>query len=609
MLKIKPISIIFCFLIFLIVSMPAIAEDFMPLEEIEPGMKGVAKTVFSGTEVEEFSVEIIDIIPDNMNNNSILIKSESDKIDEIGGIAAGMSGSPVYVEDKLIGAIASSWEETKMNHALVTPIMRMQELQENKTTGSSSNSGLNSENENKNPGDTDDSRLNTPLILNGVKGRARDRIKDEITSADPEVLPGSNLTESEDSSSLEPGSAIAVQLVRGDIDVASLGTLTHIDRNQILAMGHPFTNQGSVNFLFSKAYINSIIPSETQPFKLGTPFKELLGKIKQDRSAGIAGTLKEFPYIIPLEVRVKDETRDRESSTAVQIINDDSFLASLGNNIALEAVDNTIDRIGSGTAESRIKVMGKEIPGLTIERKNLYYSQDDIAMTALSDFNQLLNILGSNSFKNPDILDIVLELEISDEDNTALIQEAKILNDTVSPGDNLEIEVTLRPYREETFTRKVEVELPEDMNEGMASLAITGGFLSSGNDIPDEIPANHENEDGEVKQNQITGYKDFDSIIEDYLDTPQNNDLIIQVYPGSATGQEVREAETEEEEIPVEDSESKEEEQPETPENQIVPGQDLGIPGEEGEEIKQSARTDYVLEGEINLQVEVESDN
>ncbi|MFW5980400.1 MAG: SpoIVB peptidase S55 domain-containing protein [Halanaerobiaceae bacterium] len=575
----------------------------MPLEDLTSGTEGRAKTVFSGTEVEDFPVEIIDIIENEMNNNLILIKARGEKIDEVGGIAAGMSGSPVYVDNKLIGAIAYGWEDVKDNYAMVTPINRMLDLLENDNMQSSK--------ANKMINETDEPPLNTPLVINGLEGRALERVKKELTSSDPEVLPGSKLKKEVDSYNLEPGSAVAVQLVRGDIDVASLGTLTYIDNNKILAFGHPFTNKGSVNFLLSGAYINSIISSENQPFKLGTPFKELLGIIKADRGAGIAGILKQYPYIVPLTVKVKDEDRGTETTTRVQLIKDDSLLPALGNNIALQAVDNTIDRIGRGTAKSRIKIMGKEIPDLTLEKQNLFYSTEDIAMTALTDFTQVLNIFSSNPFKNAEILDIVFELEISSQDKTALIQEAKVLNDSVSPGDTLDIELTLHPYRKDEFSKIISVDLPEDMNQGMANIVITGGFINSYN----EVPQDHESEDYEIKQNQITGYKDFESIIEDYLDTPKNNELIIQVYPGqdfAGDESEVYENSPETEEPDynegkengnIEDQEPSDEEQPDF----VPPAPDRE--DTDSEKIQKTVKTEYVLEGDLNLQVKVENGN
>ncbi|MFW6309367.1 MAG: SpoIVB peptidase S55 domain-containing protein, partial [bacterium] len=109
----------------------------MPLEDLTSGTEGRAKTVFSGTEVEDFPVEIIDIIENEKNKNLILIKARGEKIDEVGGIASGMSGSPVYVDNKLIGAIAYGWEDVKDNYAMVTPINRMLDLLENDNMQSS----------------------------------------------------------------------------------------------------------------------------------------------------------------------------------------------------------------------------------------------------------------------------------------------------------------------------------------------------------------------------------------------------------------------------------------------------------------------------------------
>lgn len=575
------------------------AIEIMELAEIEPGMKGIARTVFKGYKVEEFPVEVIDIIQDQgAGKNLILIKAGGEKIEEIGGIAAGMSGSPVYINDKLIGAIGYGWDLSDHRFCLVTPIEDMLELLNGKDSNLEKNTGLTT---------SKNSKLRTPLYVSGMSGRSLERIKTDFQKYGFEVLQTGSVsggTQEKNPFPLTPGSAIAVQLVRGDINIASIGTLTYIDEeDNLLAFGHPFFNKGKVDYLLSEAYINSVIPSLSFPFKLGSPTSELLGSIRIDRGAGIAGKLKNYPKIIPLRARVTDKDRGVEKGINVQLVKDEDLLSSLVTNVSLQVVDSTLDRIGKGTARVKMKITGNGLPDLSIERENIFYSRHDIAALALTELYQLMDIITFNPFKKINLIDIQLNIEVEEQDSVALVQEARVLNEKVKPGDQLEIEVTIHPYRQEPVNQKYYLQLPEDIEPGMATLVIDGGFTwESYQDFSEE----EVNPDQEMKQAISSGYKDFNSILDDFLKKPQNNDLIIQVYPsypapdmGAPPEEVVNDGEN------IEQSQQKpvEPQSTETGEaDQKTDDQQLEVK----QEIKETFKTEYVLEGSLTLDINIE---
>jgi len=574
------------------------AEDIMSLEEVEAGMTGYGKTVFSGNEIEKFEIEVIDVLDNrSLDEDLILIKLTGDKAEEFGGIAAGMSGSPIYIEDRLIGAIGYGWNNSSHRYGLVTPIERMLKLlDKNDVKARNDNlSDLEIDIDKFTP-DKNLIRSSSPIMVSGIKGRALDRLEKTLSELNLKVVPSSGIKE-EDKSYREPkpGEAIAVQLVRGDISVASIGTLTYIDQGNFLAFGHPFTNRGNVNYLLSRANISAVIPSSEQPFKLGSPYHRLLGSVTQDRGAGIAGRMNSYPHITPLYINIS-ENGELLKEVSLQIINDEYLFSSLANNSALQAVDSALDRIGPGSAESRVKIMGRGLPQLQIESTDMYYSQNDIGSMALSDFSQLLDLILTNPFKEINLIDIRLELDFQKKDSVALIQEAKVLNEEIYPGDELEVEVILHRYRNGTETKTLTMKVPEDVEPGIATLFIDGGY--TGETMRPENTAPTQSQGG-LNEAEISGHKSFESILNAYLESPDNNDLILQLYPSYAAPV-YQESSAE---APVKNSDKKkqgEESKEQDPDNKN--NQDL--PAAENE-IKETFATEYVLEGSLNLDLEI----
>ncbi|MFW5856131.1 MAG: SpoIVB peptidase S55 domain-containing protein [Bacillota bacterium] len=575
--------------IILVFVNPVQGTEIMSLDEVKTGMDGRGLTVFKGTEVSEFPFEVIDIIEDSgLDEDLILVKTGGEKIKEVGGIASGMSGSPLYVDDKLIGAIAFGWEDGDSEYALATPIEKMMDLMEE------------ADKKETNEIDIEFEDLKTPLMVSGLKGRALDNLKDDLSHFDFKVYPGSNLEEESESKELRPGSAVAVQLVRGDINVSSIGTLTYVNDDKILAFGHPFTNRGEVSYLLSRAKINETIPSQSQPFKLGGPVGEPEGMVSVDRGAGVAGNLSQFPDIIPVNITVRDRDRDKEKNINVQMIKDEKFLTSLGSNIALQSLDSVLDRVGKGTAWSEINLTGSGLPDMKVSRKNMFYSRDDIAASSLQDFYQLLDIISSNPFRRVNLMNVRMEIEVEKSDKLALVKEAEVLNEEIHPGDELDLEVSIQPYRGDPYKKVVSIELPEDMETGMSNLVISGGYLAYTGQESYE-PAEDMSE--EQRQVQTSSYTSLEEMLEDYKSIPQNNELMVQVYPGYQEAQPVNDIPEEEDE----DMENNpEQDVPEEPEEVKPEGEEA-----EGEgtrpEIRETYSTDYVLEGSLNLNVEIEN--
>lgn len=591
-------------LIFFFISLPVASDNMstMTYEELEIGDTGYGRTVFSGIEVEEFDFEIIDLMRNyEPGRNFILVKLEGEKIDESNGVASGMSGSPLFIDDKIIGAIAYGWFQGENRYVLATPIEEMLEILE---------SG-----EEYEFGDMEDlPELKTPIMISGISGRSLDRLKTDLNSymsADFKVIPGGDDTDKDPDSKyppqLQPGSSVAVQMARGDINLASIGTLTYLNDSDILAFGHPFTNRGEVNFFLSQARISQIIPGK-EPFKLGSPIGRPLGMVRQDRGAGIGGKLDVFPEVVPFGVDINDHIRDKETDIDVQLINDEALLTSLVPTIALQSIDTGLDRIGSGLARTKIEIIGNNLPGFSIERKNIFYSRDDIASRSLVELQELIKIINQNSFKDVNLIDINFTVDVDDTVEVALIEELEIKNEEkIYPGDDLDIKVALRPYRQESFEFEFTLSLPEDIEPGPTSMSVI-----SGDGFGYYNYNNNENDFDRYEENLNTtaaGFTSFEEQLEAFLDRPRNNDLVLEVYPGfpsAPASEEEAETETEIDEPEVED-EGDDNGRP-APDNGESPEE---IPVEQIEEdpLREVVETDYVLEGNLYLDFMIEDPN
>jgi hypothetical protein len=197
------------------INIPVLAaEDTMPLDEVEAGMTGYGKTVFSGTKIEKFDVEIIDVLDNrSLDENLILIKLTGERVEEFGGIAAGMSGSPIYINDLLIGAIGYGWNNSDHRYGLVTPIGRMLKLleQNNKKEKSNNISEMEIDIEKFTPGENI-IRSSSPIMVSGINGRALTRLEKTFSELNLEVIPSSGIREEDKSlKEPEPGEAVAVQ--------------------------------------------------------------------------------------------------------------------------------------------------------------------------------------------------------------------------------------------------------------------------------------------------------------------------------------------------------------------------------------------------------------
>ena len=522
---------------------------FMPVSEIKPGMKGIGKTVFHGTQIETFQVEVIDIVKgEGSINHFILANLSGDKIEESGGISAGTSGSPVYIDGRLIGAVSYAWEMSEHNLCLVTPIQEMLEifnLSSNNSHAISKEYKINSplftrekankikvKNfvENKNFPELASREeiifypVLPPIVINGIKGRTLERLISSLKEFNLMSVQGVGFNENSDinfqevgerpSNKIEAGSAIGIQLTRGDVNITSIGTVTYREGNRILALGHPFLKKGKASFLLSAIYIYHSFPNIVMPFKLGSPLN-LVGKVVQDREAGILAILNSYPPVIPLKIQVTEVNSGLSYQMGVQMLNDYDLLEPLVSNITVQAIDNALDRIGAGTAKIDIGIKGKK-EGQELFRENMYYSSDDIAIQAITEIPEIIDLIVNNYFEKVDLTAINIDIKIDNKKKIGRVEEVVLEDSTIKPGDYLKAKIKIRPFRGELIEKMLTIQIPSDTPPGEALLMVNGG-------------GELDNHQEEFVNSDKQDYKSLGEIFKDISDRTRGNQIIGEV--------------------------------------------------------------------------------
>ena len=532
---------------------------FMPISEIKPGMKGTGKTVFYGTQIETFQVDIIDIVKGEGGiTKFVLANLSGDKIKEGGGISEGMSGSPVYIDGRLIGAVSYTWEMSEHNICLITPIQEMLKIfdlpyNSNQTTSQEYkiNDSLYFVGENtskiivKNTMENNNIQelagreeiifypIISPVIISGIRGRSFERLSSSLKKFNLKPIQGVSVIEKINlqdvgetpSNKIEAGSAIGIQLTRGDVNIISIGTVTYREGDKVLALGHPFLRKGEVSFFLSAVYIYYSLPNMVMPFKLGAPLN-LVGKIVQDREAGILAILNSYPRIIPLKIQVTNIDSGLSFQTGVQLINDYDLLEPLVSNIIVQAIDNALDRIGVGTAQVEIEIKG-EREGQELFRKNMYYSSDDIAIRAITEIPEIIDLIVNNYFEIVNLTEINIDIKIDNKKKIGRIEEIVLENSSIKPGDYLEAKIKVRPFRGDLIEKTMTIQIPSDTPPGEALLTVNGGG---------ELDDQQEEFVNSSKQD----YKSLEEVFKDISDRPRGNQIIgeVIIYSDEFTSEE-----------------------------------------------------------------------
>jgi len=460
---------------------------------LSEGTKGVAYTVIKGSEVVSFPVTVLSVMPSPKSpHNLILVRASGPVIEQTGGIAAGMSGSPVFVGGKLVGAIGYGWSFSEHQMGLVTPIDEMAEIwnwadkvpslkvPELKLHDPASGDLNLFEPEPGNqkvspPGDG--GGLSAPLIGSGYSSRSARKIADAL--GNPVILlPGGGGDLSlpvEYKPILRPGEAVSVLVAWGDVVLAATGTLTAMSTDgRFLAFAHPFTNRGAVAFPLARSWIHQVVPSLDTPFKIGTP-TSIVGIVTQDRPQAIGGFIGRFAPVMDISLNFRDVDSGTESFKRFKTACDPFMMTKVIPEMITGLVDNVWGRVGEGSAKLTLKIEGGRLAE-GWQRTNMFFSSTDLTKILFSEFSDLVNAVSLNPFIEIAPFGVHIDIEATTEPRVVLIEDVNLSRKTVPPGGSFDVEVTLRPFRKETVTHKMTLKVPMDA-KGPCEVVVRGGGI------------------------------------------------------------------------------------------------------------------------------------
>lgn len=576
-------------------AVPAHAMDpILPFRDVKGGMTGTAYTVVdSSGEIRSFDVDIVG----NMDNGKgssrmIMARARGPVIEQAGGILQGMSGSPVYVNGRLVGAVAAGIKEMTPYTFFIMPIEDMMKLwtmpdtknktrlktvnmhkvveerkkqaakekeEENKKAETSGNAILNrimdviheaedtaqetkakqeaAEKETAEKEKAESEKAKSAAVETADQAAAKDTAKAEEAADTPAkeaaeaaaaaedkaqaeaegekaltkqpkavmylsgfsqpgidflqknvpigrdvtFMPMGVRTEGEGNTlynaSLKPGSAVGVAIVYGDFAVGATGTVTAVDGKKILGFGHPFLHRGNVNYFMTDATVVGTISGQSNGMKIAN-IGNIIGRISQDRETGIAGTIGDFPTVVPVKVRIKDTTLGRTDDYGARIAYDEDFLPELSGGIAYAAMTKTSDTLAGSTANVHFTIRTNAAEGGKFERSNMFYNTADVGQIAVGELMQAMSIVCSNTEQESDIVDVQVDVQMENGRKTATLLSAVPDKATVKPGDLVKFTTTIKPYRRDKETLLIPYRVPVTAPEGPLTLDIRGGGVA-----------------------------------------------------------------------------------------------------------------------------------
>jgi len=464
----------------------------MPEDQVKAGMHGIAYTVFEGTKPEAVDVEILGILRDMAGPKSdvILARLHGAKV-EFTGVVAGMSGSPVYIDGTLVGALAYRLGTfSKEPIAGITPAAAMLEIDEfDKTPASSldvargkadsSASRTSGPSASTEPGATTSSYANllkpieTPLVFSGFSEATMQAFGDKFAAAGVvPVMGAGSVSGGLQPEPLVPGSAVSAVLVRGDMNIAGTCTVTYMDESRVLACGHPLLQAGAVEIPMTKATVLATLPSTYNSFKIVNS-TEPIGAFVQDRRTGIMGRFGREPEMIPVTLNIRGTAHPKQFHFEVlnnARITPTAMMATVFN--ALQGM-NEYGEDTTYRLDGSISVTG--YPKLGVQ--NMYAPSDSTttAMGIATSIGDRFGRIYENPYETPKISGVVLNFDLVSERRSARLENARTNVTEARAGETITIETMLRPYRGESIVRQIPVTIPPSTPGGPLRILASDG--------------------------------------------------------------------------------------------------------------------------------------
>jgi hypothetical protein len=452
-----------------------------PLRDVRAGQHAIGKTVFQGNKIEEFQVEILGILENvGPRQNVILARLSGGPLAET-GVMQGMSGSPVYMDGRLVGAVALAFNFSKEPIAGIRPIEEMLAVGD---PGQPPAALKVASNKTASNADSFGSKLidiATPVSFSGFTAGTLDQFAPQLKKLGLEprqgVSSGGKLPPKLGTpASLRPGDMIAVELLSGDMSVGAEGTVTAVDGKSIYAFGHQFMSVGNTELPFARAEVITLLPNLNSSFKISSPL-EWMGAITQDRSTSIYGELGRKAETIPVSLTVKDGRR-APLVYHMQMIQDRVLSPYLVQTAVYSAMDATERTLGLASYSLRGGVEFVDgAPPLKLD--NSYAGDYNVPLQASSGVSApLASILGAG-FDALKIKSINLEIEASERKRFLQVDQITASPKQVHPGGSVELAVTLTGENGLEVQKSVRYRVPVGAPAGALNFTVSDGSLSN----------------------------------------------------------------------------------------------------------------------------------
>ncbi|MFO0959344.1 MAG: SpoIVB peptidase S55 domain-containing protein [Isosphaeraceae bacterium] len=465
-----------------------------------------------GTQLEEFGAEVLGVMRDVSPGRDMILCRLTGCNLEHAGIIQGMSGSPIYVEGKLLGAVAYAWEFAKDPIAGITPFEQMVKYVRS-TERRVAAEGLDGVGRIRTSGGTriplliesDEPpqqaaslfggmrAISTPIAASGFGPRTLAWLSDRLHPMGMAAAPGGSasedIVEREGDKPLVPGSPISVAMVTGDFNLSGIGTVTHVQGERVYAFGHPMFGLGSCEFPMMSGYIHTVYPRASVSMKMGSPLK-IVGVLDADVSTGIAGRLGQGPDLLPMEVRVRVGRYAEPTTYRVRIVREPTLMPSL----VMAVLNNSIDTEGNlpeeltARIQVRISCDGQDPLLIDDTYSGGRYGGATGSAALFQEVGRLVQILARNPIAPSKITSITCKVEIDMGRTSADLVSVRLDSDRIEPGQTLHAIVTLKPYKGERQTVSIELPTPVDLPEGTYELSV----CDQGNSLRRRIRSNPE---------------------------------------------------------------------------------------------------------------------
>jgi sugar lactone lactonase YvrE len=488
-------------------------REYLPVSALRPGMTGYGLTVFRGNQIGRFDVTVLGVLKKIYNGRDlVLVKLGGPNMRRLSGIAHGMSGSPVYVNGRLVGAVSMGSQFTREPMGYVTPIESMLDawdpaIPQYKDLSAANTSvapppialsepvtvegrrfdqiaflppgGPGAASSSFGPNTLIARPAATRVMVAGVSGPRFRMVADALSKLglDAQQGPGRGIGAGLKGAPLVPGGAIGMSLATGDIDLTATGTVTYRRGGRLLAFGHPFMGIGPLAAPMFTAYVHDMEPSYAESSMIASPV-DLVGSFSQDRPFSVAGTIGAPPTMVPITVRVHDRMMGRDRVFRARLIRHPQLTPLLATVAANAAVAEVHGQPGDAMATVRTEVVADEVG--TISRTNRVYDSQQIDAAALGDLQSVMNLLSSNPFYPVPVRSVRMEVTIDRGRRTAQVERIFLKQTRYEPGDTVDVGVVLKPYKQDRVVRTMQVRIPPSTAPGTLMLSVQGGGSSGG---------------------------------------------------------------------------------------------------------------------------------